>query len=101
MPPTPDKLELHGKDQFDTALDALDAVESEAHFNYLAGVQWTLSHLPPMEAHPDRFNFYANGEHGLVLKADILMGLELLSRQADTPGKMMAAQALHAVISEQ
>lgn len=101
MPPSPDKLELHGKDQFDTALDALNVVESEAHFNYLAKVQWTLSHLPSMQAQPDRFNFYANGEHGLVLKADILMGLELLSQQADTPEQMMAAQALRAVISEQ
>ncbi len=102
MSPTPDKLELHGADQFETATEALEAIDADiGTIGYLVRIKHVLSKLPTSAAQPDRYNYYANGLQGARLKADIMMGLELLGNQADTPEQKMAAQALLEILREQ
>lgn len=102
MPPTPDKLALHGYSQVETALEALELIDADIDLiDYLVRSRHVLSQLPPSPIQPERINIYAHGQHGMRLKADIFMGLELLSAQADTPEQKLAAKALLEIIREQ
>lgn len=103
-PSSPDKILLSGALQVDTAIDALSAVDvnpkAKDMLQNIRNVhKQTLIDSPDG---PDNINlFFGPDDTTSAMKADIIVGLELLSMQSDTPEQKLAAQALLEVMNTQ
>ena len=91
-----DEILLHGKLQVDTAIAALHAVDvnpvATDVLETARNTQRVVAMLNPGQ--PERINLFFGGAFAATMKADILVGLEFLISQADTPEQKIAAQAL-------
>ncbi|MDB5163331.1 MAG: hypothetical protein JWO54_609 [Candidatus Saccharibacteria bacterium] len=91
-----DELQLKGKIQLDTAIDALDTIginpSAAEKLQILRTTQQ--QHAAAFPDEPEQLYLYFKGGKTAAIKADILVGLELLSANADKPEQKIAAQAL-------
>jgi len=97
-----DELRLNGILQVDTAIAALAAVEVNpkalAGLKTFRDVQKQLATMRPDE--PETLNIYLQGGETAAWKADLLVGLELLSSSANTPEQKIAARALFETMTQ-
>lgn len=97
-----DTLFLKGALQFDTALEALNALDTTSDaaglLRKVRAVQKQLAATHPDE--PERISIFLQGGNTADLKASIITGLEIMSSSADTTERKIAAQALLEVMTQ-
>ena len=97
-----DILHLQGALQVDTAIEALNTLDVHAEgankLNFIRTLQKELTAIFPDE--PERITIHFEGGQTAAIKAGIIMGLELMSTDAQTPEQKIAALALLEVMTQ-
>ncbi len=97
MQPLPyTELNLDGALQLDTAIAALRVVDvNPIALKLLEDARITHQVAAAMSPNQSKtLPLHYHGDHAAIMKADLIVGLELLSSQADSPEQKIAAQAL-------
>lgn len=96
-----DTLDLKGALQVDTAIAALRAIDvnpsAEKSLTTIRNIQQVLVKAFPDA--PERINLHFEGGSTAAMRADLLIGLEMLTSSADTPEQKIAAKALLEVMT--
>ena len=94
---SPNTLSLNGTLQIDTAIAALAAVDTNPAalqtLETIRNIEEKLSVDSPARA-SELIGLFLDGDTVAAMKADITLGLELLSHQASSPEQKIAARAL-------